>query len=55
VLELIAQGENNHEIAHRLHVSSKTVSNHISNIFGKLQVADRAQAIVKARSAGLGD
>lgn len=54
VLELIAQGENNHEIAHRLHVSAKTVSNHISNIFNKLQVADRAQAIVKARSAGLG-
>jgi DNA-binding NarL/FixJ family response regulator len=34
--------------------SAKTVSNHISNIFNKLQVADRAQAIVKARSAGLG-
>ena len=54
VLELIAQGENNQEIAQRLHVSSKTVSNHISNIFNKLQVADRTQAIVKARSAGLG-
>jgi DNA-binding NarL/FixJ family response regulator len=54
VLDLIAQGENNHEIAHRLHVSAKTVSNHISNIFNKLQVADRAQAIVKARLAGLG-
>lgn len=54
VLELIAQGENNQEIAQRLHVSAKTVSNHISNIFNKLQVADRAQAIVKARSVGLG-
>jgi DNA-binding NarL/FixJ family response regulator len=54
VLELIAQGENNQEIAHRLHVSAKTVSNHISNIFNKLQVTDRAQAIVKARQAGLG-
>jgi DNA-binding NarL/FixJ family response regulator len=55
VLELIAQGENNQEIAQRLHISAKTVSNHISNIFNKLQVADRAQAIVKARQAGLGD
>ncbi len=54
VLELIAAGENNHEIARQLHVSTKTVSNHISNIFSKLQVADRAQVIVKARSAGLG-
>ena len=55
VLVLIAAGENNQEIARRLHISAKTVSNHISNIFGKLQVADRAQAIVKARQAGLGD
>jgi DNA-binding NarL/FixJ family response regulator len=55
LLELIAQGENNQDIAQRLHISAKTVSNHISNIFNKLQVADRAQAIVKARQAGLGD
>jgi DNA-binding NarL/FixJ family response regulator len=54
VLELIAQGDNNQEIAQRLCISGKTVSNHISNIFGKLQVVDRAQAIVKAREAGLG-
>jgi DNA-binding NarL/FixJ family response regulator len=54
VLALIAQGENNQEIAQQLHISAKTVSNHISNIFNKLQVADRAQAIVKARQAGLG-
>jgi DNA-binding NarL/FixJ family response regulator len=54
VLELIAQGENNQEIAQQLHISAKTVSNHISNVFNKLQVADRAQAIVKARQAGLG-
>jgi DNA-binding NarL/FixJ family response regulator len=54
VLELIAQGENNQDIAQRLHISAKTVSNHISNIFNKLQVADRAQAIVKARQTGLG-
>lgn len=55
VLELIAQGENNQEIAQQLHISAKTVSNHISNIFNKLQVVDRAQAIVKARQAGLGN
>jgi DNA-binding NarL/FixJ family response regulator len=54
VLELIAQGRCNVEIASRLHIAPKTVSNHISNIFGKLQVADRARAIVKARQAGLG-
>lgn len=55
VLELIAQGLNNHEIARSLHVSGKTVSNHISNIFNKLQVVDRAQAIIKARQAGMGE
>ncbi|MEZ4710159.1 MAG: response regulator transcription factor [Caldilineaceae bacterium] len=54
LLELIATGENNQQIAQRLHVSAKTASNHISNIFSKQQVADRAQAIVKARSAGKG-
>jgi DNA-binding NarL/FixJ family response regulator len=53
VLTLIAQGLNNHDIAARLHISGKTVSNHISNIFNKLRVADRAQAIVKAREAGI--
>jgi DNA-binding NarL/FixJ family response regulator len=54
VLNLIAQGWNNAEIARRLYLSQKTVRNHVSNIFLKLQVADRAQAIVKARKAGLG-
>lgn len=54
ILSLIAQGHNNAEIATRLILSPKTVRNHISNIFSKLQVADRAQAIVKARHAGLG-
>jgi len=54
VLDLVAQGLNNTEIADRLTVSAKTVRNHISNIFSKLQVADRAQAIVRAREAGLG-
>jgi DNA-binding NarL/FixJ family response regulator len=51
---LIAQGHSNPEIAERLLLSIKTVQNHVSNIFSKLQVADRAQAIVRARDAGLG-
>lgn len=54
VLELIAKAHNNQEIAENLHISIKTVSNHISNIFNKLQVADRTEAIFKARDAGLG-
>lgn len=53
VLRLIAQGLNNQEIAQKLFLSPKTVRNHITNIFSKLQVADRAQAIVRAREAGL--
>lgn len=55
ILSFIAQGLSNNEIAQRLVLSSKTVRNHISNIFDKLQVADRAQAIVRAREAGLGN
>ena len=55
VLELIAEGQNNQMIARRLVLSPKTVRNHVSNIFAKLQVADRAQAIVRAREAGLGE
>jgi len=54
ILDLIARGQSNHEIAGQLHIAVKTVSNHISNIFSKLQVVDRAQAIVRAREAGLG-
>jgi DNA-binding NarL/FixJ family response regulator len=54
VLELIARGESNPAIARRLVLSQKTVRNHVSNIFTKLQVVDRAQAIVKARKAGIG-
>jgi DNA-binding NarL/FixJ family response regulator len=54
ILHLIAQGHSNAEIAQRLILSIKTVQNHVSNIFSKLQVADRAQAIVRARDAGLG-
>jgi DNA-binding NarL/FixJ family response regulator len=53
VLELIAAGARNPDIARRLVISPKTVRNHISNIFTKLQVADRAEAIELARSAGL--
>ncbi|MDP8975647.1 MAG: response regulator transcription factor [Actinomycetota bacterium] len=54
VLDLIAEGLNNQQIADRLYISPKTVSNHISNVFAKLHVADRAQAIIAAREAGLG-
>ena len=54
ILHLIAQGHSNPEIAERLLLRTKTVQNHVSNIFSKLQVADRAQAIVRARDAGLG-
>ncbi len=55
VLSLIAAGHNNAQIADQLYLSPKTVRNHISNIFSKLQVADRAQAIIRAREAGLGE
>ena len=54
VLEFVAQGRSNAEITQRLVLSPKTVRNHVSNIFTKLRVADRAQAIVRAREAGLG-
>ena len=54
ILDLIAQGHSNSKIAGRLFVSPKTVGNHISHIFTKLQVADRAHAIIRAREAGLG-
>jgi DNA-binding NarL/FixJ family response regulator len=54
VLALIAQGASNPQIAERLSLSPKTVRNHISSIFNKLQVADRVQAVLRAREAGLG-
>jgi DNA-binding NarL/FixJ family response regulator len=54
ILDLIAQGHSNAKIAARLFVSPKTVGNHISHIFTKLQVADRSHAIIRAREAGLG-
>ena len=53
ILALIAQGHRNAEIAERLYLSPKTVRNHVTNILDKLQVADRAQAIIRAREAGL--
>ena len=55
VLELIAEGANNTQIAEKLVISDKTVRNHITNVFSKLQVADRAAAIIRARDAGLGN
>ena len=54
VLNLIAQHRTNPEIATYLSLSQKTVRNHVSNIFSKLQVVDRAEAIIRAREAGLG-
>ena len=54
ILELIAQGRSNGDIAGRLGITSKTVRNHVANVFNKLQVADRSQAIVRAREAVLG-
>ena len=54
ILALLAQGYKNAEIADRLVISPKTVRNYVSNIISKLQVADRAQAILRARDAGLG-
>lgn len=54
ILDLIARGETNATIADRLSISLKTVRNHVSNIYSKLEVADRAQAVIRARDAGLG-
>jgi DNA-binding NarL/FixJ family response regulator len=54
ILDLMAQGRKNAEIASRLVLSPKTVRNHISNILSKLQVADRTQAVIRAKDAGLG-
>ena len=54
VLALIAEGLTNHDIADRMSLSLKTARNHVSNILAKLQVADRGEAIARARAAGLG-
>ena len=53
VLRLVADGQNNPAVARILHVAPKTVANHVSNILTKLHFADRAEAIVSARRAGL--
>lgn len=55
VLHLIAQGLTNATIAQRLYVSDKTVRNHVSNIFTKLRVNDRAAAVARARDVGIGE
>jgi pimeloyl-ACP methyl ester carboxylesterase/DNA-binding CsgD family transcriptional regulator len=54
VLELIARGYDNGSIAAQLHVSSKTVRNHVTHILAKLDVTHRSAAIVLAREAGMG-
>jgi DNA-binding NarL/FixJ family response regulator len=54
VLDLVARGLTNAEIARRLVLSVKTVRNHVSNVFTKLRVAGRAEAVAQARDAGLG-
>jgi DNA-binding NarL/FixJ family response regulator len=54
ILQLLAQGRRTADIAAALHVSPKTVSNNLTAIFGKLQVADRTAAILRAREHGLG-
>lgn len=54
ILDLVARGLTNTEIAGRLVLSPKTVRNHVSNVFTKLQVASRAEAVAQARDAGLG-
>jgi DNA-binding NarL/FixJ family response regulator len=53
ILTLIARGESNAAIAEQLMISLKTVRNHVSNIYNKLQVVDRAQAAIRAKDAGL--
>jgi len=54
ILDLVATGRNNPRIARALGISTKTVANHVSNILAKLHLADRAEAIIRARDAGLG-
>lgn len=54
ILELVATGLGNAEIARRLSLRPKTVRNYVSNVLTKLQVADRNEAIIRARDAGMG-
>ncbi|MEZ5091844.1 response regulator [Nocardioides sp.] len=54
ILDLLARGRRNADIGAELFLSPKTVSNHLTSVFAKLQVASRAEAIVRARERGLG-
>ncbi|MFC0680555.1 response regulator [Lysobacter korlensis] len=54
ILEMVAVGRSNQQIASSLYLSPKTVRNNLSNIFGKLHVAGRTEAVIAARDAGLG-
>jgi DNA-binding NarL/FixJ family response regulator len=54
ILDLLASGRRTAAIAERLFLSPKTVSNHLTSVFAKLEVADRAEAIIRAREGGLG-
>ncbi|HSB90800.1 MAG TPA: response regulator transcription factor [Anaerolineales bacterium] len=54
VLSLLAQGLSNQAVADHMGISLKTARNHVSNILGRLQVADRTEAVARARAAGLG-
>jgi len=54
VLWLLAQGLSNQEVAGRMGISLQTARNHVSNILARLQVADRTEAVARARAAGLG-
>ena len=54
MLDLVARGLENRRIARELHLSDKTVRNHVSNILAKLEVVDRSEAVARARAAGLG-
>ncbi len=54
MLDLVARGLSNRRIARELVLSEKTVRNHVSRVFAKLRVADRVEAAIRARDAGLG-
>jgi len=54
ILDWIARGQTNAQIAHRLHIAEKTVRNHVTSVFSKLGLQHRSQVIVMARKAGLG-
>ena len=53
VLQLVAEGESNSEIAEQLHISQATVKSHLVNIFGKLGVSDRTAAVMAALRRGI--